>query len=98
MKKRAKSKTVVRELKAAQPMSARQKREIQILIANARRKDGHFGNSRTPSGSMEESGSRQVVSPCEASGQFCLIHEDSLVRRRLLGVIDDNNIDGSFGR
>ena len=33
MKKRAKSKTVVHELKADQPLTARQKREIQALIA-----------------------------------------------------------------
>ncbi len=33
MKKRAKSKTVVYELKADQPLTARQKREIQALAA-----------------------------------------------------------------
>jgi hypothetical protein len=33
MKKRSKSKTVVQELKADQPLTARQKREIQALIA-----------------------------------------------------------------
>jgi len=98
MKKRSKSKTVVQDLKADQVLTAPPEAGNPGADRSARRKDRHFGNSRTPSGSMEESGSRQVVSPCEASGQFCLIHEDSLVRRRLLGVIDDNNIDGSFGR
>ena len=67
MKKRAKSKTVVHELKPDQPLTARQKREIQALGRNARRKDRHFGHSRASTGSMEERGSRQVVSPCEAS-------------------------------
>lgn len=33
MKKRAKSKTVVYELKPGQPLTARQKREIQALVA-----------------------------------------------------------------
>ena len=38
MKKRAKSKTVVHELKPDQPLTARQKREIQALAAMSEEK------------------------------------------------------------
>ena len=66
MKKQAKSKTVVYELKPTHPLTARQKREIQKLAALPENKIDTSDIPRASRRSMEERSPRQMVSPGQA--------------------------------